>query len=285
MLRENVFNRTIELVGEHYVFEDVARNVADRLRSNISIYAAVKTDNQFAAALTRDMFEVSKDVHLTLMVRPKGNQDRNVPPVAISKFLEDGINLIKISRFPSVHALHGETAVHEIDQAFLLAERARGLIIDLRNNLGGDGSSVALATSYLIPPQPRLLAFYRYRTNMPDGQSWTWEKLPHEVNGTYRPLADKPICVLINKTTFSAAEEFVYNLQQLKRARIVGERTKGGAHPSKRHLIDGSFLLSIPFAETINPISNSNWEGVGIIPDVECLSRDAVKVALGLLAK
>jgi C-terminal processing protease CtpA/Prc len=283
MLRENILHRTIELISEHYVFPDVARELVERLRAHTPMYAAVKTDNQFAAVLTHDLFEISKDVHLTLTVRPKGDRNRELPPVAESRFLEGGINLIKLTRFPSIHALHGETAIHEIDRAFLFAERARGLIIDIRKNLGGDGSTVALATSYLVPLEPKLLAIYRYRIGMPDKENWTWKQLPHEVNGPYRPLADKPVCVLVSKDTFSAAEEFAYNLQQMKRAIIIGERTKGGAHPSKRHLIEGTFLLSLPFAETISPITNGNWERIGIVPNIECSSKEAVKVALANL--
>ncbi|HEY3874551.1 MAG TPA: S41 family peptidase [Candidatus Kapabacteria bacterium] len=282
MFRETVLNRTMELVGEQYIFADKAEALVDLMRINVPEYAAAKTDHQFASIISRDMASITKDIHLSLSVRVKPND--YPPPVAVTSFGDHGIAILKLTRFPSAHSPKGEEAVREIDQALLRAERAKGLIIDIRKNAGGDGATVAMATSYLLPPEPKLLVVYRYRAMKPD-ESWTWERLPHEVRGAYRPLADKPIFVLVNKATFSAAEEFAYTLQKLGRATIVGERTKGGAHPSKRHIIDGTFVLSIPIAETISPYTHSNWEGTGVIPDVACASRDAVKIAKELMAK
>jgi C-terminal processing protease CtpA/Prc len=282
MSRESVLTKSIELIGEQYVFAEVASEILGRLRENAPRYLLLTSDKEFADAITQDMFEIAHDVHLTLTIRQKN--DVTLPPVASVRFLDNGIALIEITRFPSVHGERGADAIREINDAFMLAARATALIIDVRDNPGGDASSVALATSYLFPPKPELLALYNYRSEVTPGENRTWEKLPHEVSGAYRPLADKPVCVLISKDTFSAAEEFAYNLQQMKRATIIGERTKGGAHPSKRHLIEGTFVLSLPFAETINPISHTNWESVGIIPDMECASQDAVKVAIDYLA-
>ena len=281
MSRESVLTKTIELVGEQYVFAEKAREIVERLRENAPRYLLLTSDKEFADAIAQDMFEIAHDVHLTLTIRQKN--DVTLPPVASLRLLDNGVALIEITRFPSVQAGRGTDAIREINDAFMLAARATALILDVRDNPGGDASSVALATSYLFPPKPELLALYNYRSEVTPGENRTWEKLPHEVSGTYRPLADKPVCVLVSKDTFSAAEEFAYNLQQMKRATIIGERTKGGAHPSRRHLIEGTFVLSLPFAETINPISNTNWEGVGIIPDMECASEDAVKVAEGYL--
>ncbi len=280
MLRESVYKRTLELVGEQYVFEDKAREVVERLWKRREQYAILKTDREFANALTADMYEVTKDVHLRLEVRQKKSYDGvELPPVAIPHLLEHGVAHVELTRFPSTNGKNGERAIQEIDRAFLLVERARALILDVRKNPGGDGSSVALATSYILPPTPQLLALYHYRAGMAPLESWTWEKLPHEINGPYRPLADKPVCVLTSTETFSAAEEFAYNLLQMKRAVVIGEQTRGGAHPSRRHVIDGSFVLLLPVAETINPITKSNWEGVGVMPDIRCSKRDALKIA------
>src|SRR6202035_838304 len=89
-------------------------------------------------------------------------------------------------------------------------------------------------------------------------------------------LEGKPAFVLTSKGTFSGAEEFSYNLKNLKRATIVGEVTGGGAHPVSGHRIDSHFIIGVPFARAINPISKTNWEGVGVEPDVK------VKKEIGL---
>ena len=281
MLRESVLQRTIELIGEQYIFPDKAQELVELMHIHTPEYAAAKTDHQFAKLLSRDMFEVTNDVHLSLSIRRKNSFE--FPPIAESSYTDNGIALIKLSRFPSIHSANGEKTMLEIDRAFLVAERAKALIIDIRKNLGGDGSSVAMATSYLLPPEPKLLVIYRYRAQMPPGESWTWERLPHKTTCTYRPLSDKPVAILVSKNTFSAAEEFAYTLQQMHRATVIGEQTRGGAHPSKRHIIDGTFVLSLPFAETLSAITKTNWEGIGVIPDIFCPARDAMKRAKVLL--
>ncbi len=81
-------------------------------------------------------------------------------------------------------------------------------------------------------------------------------------------LADKPAFVLTSNSTFSGAEEFAYNLKNLKRATIIGETTGGGAHPVDGHRIDDHFMIGVPFARAINPVSKTNWEGTGVEPDV-----------------
>jgi len=80
---------------------------------------------------------------------------------------------------------------------------------------------------------------------------------------------DKPLFVLIGGYTYSAAEEFAYNLKALNRATLVGNQTGGGAHPTRSYKIDEDFAISIPFARAINPVTGTNWEGVGVEPDIE----------------
>jgi C-terminal processing protease CtpA/Prc len=85
--------------------------------------------------------------------------------------------------------------------------------------------------------------------------------------------------------TFSGAEEFTYNLKNLKRATIVGETTGGGAHPVAGHRIDDHFMIGVPFARAINPISKTNWEGIGVEPDVKVAAADALATAQKLVAE
>jgi len=92
-------------------------------------------------------------------------------------------------------------------------------------------------------------------------------------------LGGKPVFVLTSKRTFSGAQEFTYNLKNLKRATIVGETTGGGAHPVSGHRIDDQFMIGVPFARAINPISKTNWEGTGVEPDVKVSAAEALEVA------
>ncbi|MGB6235267.1 MAG: S41 family peptidase, partial [Candidatus Acidiferrales bacterium] len=95
-------------------------------------------------------------------------------------------------------------------------------------------------------------------------------------------LAAQPAYVLTSHRTFSGGEEFTYDLQQLKRATIVGEVTGGGAHPVAGHRIDDHFEIGVPFAKAINPISHTNWEGTGVIPGVKVPAADALTTAQNL---
>ena len=79
---------------------------------------------------------------------------------------------------------------------------------------------------------------------------------------------DKPVFVLTSGTTFSGGEELAYDLQQLGRATVVGERTRGGAHPVERFRIRGHLQATIPVARSLSPLSGGNWEGTGVLPDV-----------------
>jgi retinol-binding protein 3 len=98
-------------------------------------------------------------------------------------------------------------------------------------------------------------------------------------------LDGKPAYVLTSTQTFSGAEEFTYNLKNLKRATIVGETTGGGAHPVVGHRIDDHFMIGVPFARAINPISKTNWEGTGVEPDIKVPAAAALTTVQKLVAE
>jgi len=95
----------------------------------------------------------------------------------------------------------------------------------------------------------------------------------------------KPVYVLTSRRTFSGAEEFSYNLKHLKRATIIGETTGGGAHPGGMRRIHANFSIFVPDGRAINPITNTNWEGVGVEPDVKVAADDALRTAQLLALK
>ena len=131
---------------------------------------------------------------------------------------------------------------------------------------------IALISTYLFDQPTHLNDLYN-RKDDATTQYWTLPFVPGN------RLADNAAFVLTSKFTFSGAEEFSYNLKNLKRATIVGETTGGGAHPVAGHRIDDHFMIGVPFARAVNPISKTNWEGTGVEPDVPAKASDALDVA------
>src|ERR1041385_3540561 len=151
------------------------------------------------------------------------------------------------------------------------------IIFDLRQNGGGQPAMVTLIASYLFDKPTHLIDIYNRKEDTTT-QNWTLSYLPGP------RLTKQPVFVLTSKRTFSGAEEFTYNLKNLKRATIIGETTGGGAHPVSPHRIDAHFMIGVPFARAINPISKTNWEGAGVEPDVKVDAADALQKAEQLAA-
>ena len=78
----------------------------------------------------------------------------------------------------------------------------------------------------------------------------------------------RPLIVTAQGQTFSAGEEFAYDLKMLERSVLLGKTTAGAANPAAQQRIDRHFGIAVPMGRVINPISGTNWEGVGVQPDV-----------------
>ncbi|WP_025025625.1 S41 family peptidase [Caldalkalibacillus mannanilyticus] len=90
---------------------------------------------------------------------------------------------------------------------------------------------------------------------------------------------DKPLYILTSGFTFSGGEAFAYSLQQAQKAKVIGEITGGGAHPVTFQQISENIRFRIPNRRSINPITLSNWEGTGVIPDVQLEQEKAFDYA------
>ncbi len=134
----------------------------------------------------------------------------------------------------------------------------------------------ALISSYFFGEEPVLLGSIYWRDEDVTQQYWTLPYIPGKRFG------DKPVYVLISKVTFSAGEEFACNLKARQRSTLVGEKTDGGAHPGASYRLHSHFEVFIPVGRAINPVTNENWEGVGVLPDVPVSQEQALKVAYRL---
>lgn len=152
---------------------------------------------------------------------------------------------------------------------------ASALLIDLRNNGGGSGEMVQLISSYFLQPSTHLNSIYSRETGT-QRDFYTFEV----EDGT--SLLSMPVFILVSGETFSAAEEFAYNFKHLNRAILIGEATKGGANPWMYYPLDNGFRIGIPMAKAINPKTLSNWETVGVKPNVIAKHDSAFDVAYKL---
>jgi C-terminal processing protease CtpA/Prc len=150
------------------------------------------------------------------------------------------------------------------------------LVIDLRENGGGQPDMVQLFCSYLFDAQPVHLNDLYFRPMDQTRQFWTLPWLPG------KRYLDKDVYVLTSHFTFSGAEECTYNLQTQKRARIVGETTGGGANPGGPVELTKNLTAFVPTGRAINPITGSNWEGTGVEPDVQVPAKMALETAQSL---
>ena len=155
--------------------------------------------------------------------------------------------------------------------AMTLVTACDALIIDLRNCVGGDPATVAWMASYLFDERVQLSTFEP--RHAPREEFWTSEMSGAKFGGR------KPAFVLTAKFTFSGAEQFAYDLQALRRVTVVGEVTGGGAHACSFHWLTDHVNLLLPECRPVNPITMSNWEKVGVKPDVACAANAALKLA------
>ncbi len=295
--RTRVVETLAKQLDSTYVFPDMAKKMSAAVREKLANnrYDACASGEALAKELTDDMQALSKDKHLRVSYSAKpsplgpaggslfpGMQKkrqamtakRNAGFVKLER-LPGNIGLIELRGFAD-HKEGGQTVAAALN--FLANTDA--LIIDVRRNGGGDGQMVQLICSYLLPDdKPIHLNSFYWRQGNRTEEFWTLKELPG------KRYLGKDVYVLTSRGTFSAAEEFTYNLKNLKRATIVGETTGGGAHPGMMVPLADHFTAFIATGRAINPITKTNWEGTGVQPDVEVDADKALDVARELALK
>ncbi|MDF1868804.1 MAG: S41 family peptidase [Phycisphaerales bacterium] len=285
-------------IRDNYVFPKIGQATADHLlaQSRDGVYDGLN-DEQLSASLNEELRDFTHDLHFGVRMLPsdwemsedaENEDEEESQPLTPEQIAE--IRLINAPNgFTHVQRLDGNigylemTGFHQYDMAREDADAAMqllagssALIVDLRKNGGGDPATVQHVSSYLFDPdEPVHLNSLYFRPSDETTEFWTHS----EINTQYA-MPEVPVYVLTSSYTFSAAEEFSYNLQSLERATIVGETTGGGAHPINRVVVDNRFSVSIPVGRAINPITQTNWEGTGVHPDIAVPANKALDTAI-----
>jgi len=277
-----------KLLDEFYVFPETAVKIRVDLFEKLSEgeYSQAVNGHALSEVITYQMQKISNDLHLNLYfsqeVLPLKSNDNWSSEYKELRLKLNNYGFEKVERLPgnigylvlnefAPPELAGETAAN----AMSFVGDTSGLIIDLRNNSGGTSFMVAFISSYLLDnSSPVHLNDLYWRSYNVTQSFWSLPFVPGKRFG-----GNKPICILTSNITCSAAEEFAYSLQSLDRAQIIGEKTKGGANPGGIHRINDHFQAFIPNGRAINPITKDNWEGRGVIPDLEVASEEAYDIA------
>ncbi|MCW8127275.1 S41 family peptidase [Microbulbifer halophilus] len=277
-----------DLIEKRYVDAEKAREISAALRRPDNRWQRTREGAAFAEEMTDLLRELSGDGHLGLSYSaepiPERSGEKTFSDEEMQRWygpqinhgiekierLEDNIMLLDLRVFPPP-SMAGEVFA----AAMTLVAQGDALIIDLRRN-GGGAETVQLLTGYLLEKHSPLSGTYNRPTDTHSHVS-----SPAWVPGR-RFGSTKPLYILTSQRTFSAAEALAYDLQALKRAVIVGETTGGGAHPFEYRRVHPHFAVDLPEARSINPITGSNWQDVGVKPDVPVAADQALDRALEL---
>lgn len=290
--RERVIAAAAANLKKYYFDPQVGGEMADALLAHAKNGDddSAKDGEALADLLTRQMRNVSHDMHLELIyserVLPDGPREPSVEDLAryrsamqqnnctfekVEMLPNDTVYLklgyLKLNSFPDTSVCRSTAAA-----AMASLNHADALIFDLRDNRGGYPDMVAFIAAYLFD-RPEYL--YNPRS-APTEESWMRSPVPGN------KLADKPVYVLTSGSTWSGAEQFSYDLKMLKRATLVGETTRGGAHAGAFHRIDDHYGMGIPEVKAVNPFGKADWEGIGVGPDVKVKAADALQTAVRL---
>lgn len=274
-----------------YVFPDVGERVARALAEKAAqgAYAAQATAPAFAEALHQDLRALGKDSHFRVRYAPDfkpadpGDEDRAPTPEALAQLRTDvQQKAFGIARVEQLQGnigyvdLRGFGPAEFVGPAFSavlqLVSGTEALILDLRQNGGGDPEAVAFLVSHFFPEgDSRHLNSIYSRPRDATRQFWT--------SPAASPRYARPLYVLTSAFTFSGGEECAYDLQTQKRATLVGETTGGGANPGSVVALAHGFVAFIPSGRAINPVTRTNWEHEGVKPDLASTAEGALKVA------
>lgn len=263
-----------------YVLQTEGEKAAEVLEGALAAkaYDKIADTDAFASKLTTQLQDLTGDSHVRVIAGSPfaGPTPSSVPPSPdlLASRLDTKTGYIKLKRFPPP-----EDFKPAIDKAMHDLVDTSAMIIDIRGNGGGHPASVAYLASFFLPADMPvhlndLIWRNRGTSTFRTEQFWS--------SATPVTYIDKPVYVLVSSKTYSAAEEFAYDMQVLRRATIVGEGTRGGANPGGLNDLGFGVFVVIPTGKARNPMTKTNWGGTGVQPDIRVAADLAQETAVAL---
>ncbi len=267
------------LIEKKYIDSTIAVKMSNYIteRNKEGAYSNFTDPINFTDALTKDLYSIYHDKHLLVQYNPTLKKQLLMDEVKQQKNTNDNSKRNKNENygFKKVEIIYGNIGYLKLDHfwadydegeiilrsALQFIANTHALIIDLRANDGGSPKAVTQLCS----------AFFKTKIHINDTYSRpsnTLKEFWTSPDSSMELLSTIPLYILTSDKTFSAAEEFAYDMQNLKRATIIGEITGGGAHNTFERSIGNGCVVYLPYGKAINAITHTNWEDVGVIPDV-----------------
>jgi len=273
---------TLKLLNEVYIYPDKAKKVSNTISGYLADgkYDDIKDKFEFSRKLSNDLQQISGDGHLGLQVarsasqkpthilRPTIGKQKNNYAFERVEVLDGNIGYLKFNKFN-----HLDEAQNVASLALQFLQSTDALIIDLRENIGGSPKLLTYMLSHFFNEETLLWEILD-RNNEVVRSANTRPELSNK-----RFSSDFPIYILTSKETYSAAEYFAYTLKHFGKATIIGNHSGGGAHMVMSNKINDLFHGRFSQARPVNPITQSDWEGVGVKPDVKTPQNKALETA------
>lgn len=291
-VKTEVVNNICNSLIHYYVFLDKAKVMSDFLKQQhqSNIFSSITNPNQFANEIQKTLRSVNNDNHLRIEYNPRlekdlikflSNKKGSAEVLADDLKKEEKKNFYfkKVEILPSNigyieftnFAAPSPTARKTVHSAMQFISHTDGLIIDLRNNFGGNSEMSGEILSYFFPAKT-----YTGKTYNRIENKWSDSYIENKKEITTGLKLGMPIYILISNRTFSAAESFAYTLQSMKKAVIIGNASRGGAHATRSFSLGNGFVAFIPYSRGENVVTKTDWEGVGVIPDIRTEDHNGI---------
>jgi tetratricopeptide (TPR) repeat protein len=285
--QKQILEKTSWLLTNNYVNKDAAKACVEFLREQIDArtYKNTTHPRAFARQLTTDLRKIHKDRHIRVQsIAPEDKKLEEENPILnfllhTRDRIKDNLGLREVKILPGNIGYIDIRSFEPLDlvrkkvlNTLHFLEDTDALIIDLRNNHGGNPTTVQFICSAFFDKPVHLNSIYWRRGDYTE-QFWTINNIE------IRKRARVPIFILISSSTFSGGEEFAYNLKAYKRATLIGEKTAGGANPGYSFSINDRFNIFIPTGRSTNPVTGTNWEDSGVEPDIQTKATNALIIA------
>jgi hypothetical protein len=293
-----IVTTALSLLRANYVFPELAEQAATAVEARLAAGEYDHLDEiTLTERLTQHLREVCDDKHLAVRLGggpppgpppgggpeperrpPKDHEARRLAMRRKGQLDNFGIHRVErldgnVGYLDVRRVAMPANAGPAIAAAMELVAGTYALIIDLRRNGGGSVEGVVFWCSYLFDERP---VHFNDIFHADTGETRQFWALPYVPGPRY---VDRPVYVLTSSHTFSGGEDFGYTLQALGRAQVIGETTGGGAHPTRPFPISAAVHIAIPFARSVNPVTGTNWQGTGVVPDVAVPEAQAYDTA------